>query len=204
MSKTALIGIASVAAVADAFAPGGGFIAPSLALRGSGASRLGHASAACRFGGGRGGSSRGLHGLRAQENKGGEEKGIVDKIADKGIWQFGVSKDVGDALSKVGWADNSEEGAAEGAEGEGELEEGMRVKELPRFEREDIEGLVAKAVAAEIFADDRSKEVMGIDDVTHKHTHVINTGRHEHEHLILTSEEADGSRRRLQTLNPKP
>jgi len=178
MSKTALIGIASVAAVADAFAPGGGFIAPSLALRGSGASRLGHATAACRFGGGRGGSSRGLHGLRAQENKGGEEKGIVDKIADKGIWQFGVSKDVGDALSKVGWADNSEEGAAEGAEGEGELEEGMRVKELPRFEREDIEGLVAKAVAAEIFADDRSKEVMGIDDGAQARSlHVSNTAR---------------------------
>jgi len=93
--------------------------------------------------------------LRAQEE--GDKKSVVDKIASKGIWQFGVNKEMGEALSKVGWADEDEAtGAAEVG-----MEEGSRVAELPRFEREDIEGLVSKAVAAEIFADERSKEVSG-------------------------------------------
>lgn len=95
-------------------------------------------------------AGRTLGGLRAQE-KGTDDKGLVDKIAGKGIWQIpGMSKEARDAVAKVGWADEEEEVADM---------EGERVKELPRFEREDIEGLVAKAVNAEIFADDRSKEV---------------------------------------------
>mmetsp|Transcript_37665 Transcript_37665/g.92574 ORF Transcript_37665/g.92574 Transcript_37665/m.92574 type:complete len:360 (-) Transcript_37665:183-1262(-) len=95
-----------------------------------------------------------LAGVRAQQDsKGTEDKGksMVDKIAGKGIWQFGVSKEAGDALASVGWADASEE-------------EGVTERlSIDSVQRSDVEALVQRAVDAETFADDRSKQMFIAD-----------------------------------------
>ncbi len=86
--------------------------------------------------------------LRAQEQGqgGNDKKTVVDKIASKGIWQFGVTKETADALAAVGWADSEES----------EIKDKIPVSKI---RREDIDSLVQRAVNAEIFADDRSKQV---------------------------------------------
>jgi len=143
-------GLAACLAVgAEAFVCPSG-VAPSLSMRNAGG------TAACVRGSAWQGG-RALCGLRMQEKEGGE-KSVVDKIAGKGIWQMGVGKEASEALASVGWADADEVDNEESV-----AEEGSKVKELPRFEREDIEGLVAKAVAAETFADERSKEMFTAD-----------------------------------------
>jgi hypothetical protein len=86
--------------------------------------------------------------LRAQEQGqgGNDKKSVVDKIASKGIWQFGVTKETADALASVGWADSEE----------AEIKDKIPVSKI---QRGDIDALVQRAVDAETFADDRSKQV---------------------------------------------
>jgi hypothetical protein len=67
-----------------------------------------------------------------------------------GIWQFGaLPKDAQDALAKTGWIEKEE---AESSETES-------TTSTIEFDRADIEIIVERAVADEIFADERSKEV---------------------------------------------
>ncbi len=67
-----------------------------------------------------------------------------------GIWQFGaLPKDAQDALSKTGWIEKDE----------AEVPETESTTSTIEFDRADIEIIVERAVADEIFADDRSKEV---------------------------------------------
>jgi hypothetical protein len=86
--------------------------------------------------------------LRAQEQgqEPGDKKSVVDKIASKGIWQFDMNKETEDALAAVGWIEGNE------------VDEREKIP-VSQIRREDIDALVQKAVNAEIFADERSKQV---------------------------------------------
>jgi hypothetical protein len=68
-----------------------------------------------------------------------------------GIWQFGaLPQDAQDALAKTGWIEKEEAEAPDTESNPTTIE----------FDRSDIEIIVERAVADEIFADERSKEVL--------------------------------------------
>ena len=79
-----------------------------------------------------------------------EESRVCETFDDPGIWQFGgLPQDAQDALAKTGWIDEKAEDSAPTS------------TEFPNlnFDRADIEAIVERAVADEVFADERSKEV---------------------------------------------